>query len=195
MRVSCALFVCLVALAPLQGARAGDVRREGNALYFTGAVMPGDEALFQRKAAEGPVARVFFNSPGGYITPALAIARMIRRLNATTVVDGGNSICVSACTLMFVGGVARHYFNADGRVDGSNVGSPYGLGYHEASRYNDIGQRVASTQGDEALAAGYAEFGVPQAAQLLRKAVNSQIYMISGLTALSMGVATSLNRP
>ena len=195
MRLSSALLVFFVALAPLKGACAGEVRREGTTLVFTGAVMPGDEARFQQKAAEGPVARVTFNSPGGSIGVAWAIARMIRRLNAVTVVDGARTVCLSACTLMFVGGVARHYFNADGRVDGINAGSPYGLGYHEASRFNDIGQRVASAQGDDAMAAAYAELGVPQAAQFLRKAVSSQIYMVSGVTALSLGIATSLNRP
>ena len=195
MRLSSALLVFFAALAPLNGACAGEIRREGTTLVFTGAVMPGDEVQFQRKAGEGPVTRVSFNSPGGGIGAAWAIARMIRGLNATTLVDGGRSICYSACTLMFVGGVARHYFNADGRVDGINAGSPYGLGYHEASRFNDIGQRVASAQGDDAMAAAYAELGVPQAAQFLRKAVNSQIYIVSGVTALSLGIATSLNRP
>jgi hypothetical protein len=195
MRFSSAVFALLLALVSLNPAAAGDVRREGAILFFSGTVMPGDEAQFQRKAAEGPVARVAFNSSGGAIGAAWAIARMIRRLNAKTSVDGASAVCLSACTLMFVGGVARHYFNADGRVDGINTGYSHGLGYHEASRYNDIGQREASSQGNDALAAAYAEFGVPQAGQLVRKAVNSQIYMVSGVTALSMGIATSLTRP
>ena len=195
MRLSSVLLFFFVALAPLNGACAGELRREGTTLVFTGSVMPGDEVQFQRKAAEGPVARVSVNSPGGSIGVAWAIARMIRGLSATTLVDGGKSICYSACTLMFVGGVARHYFNADGRVDGINAGSPYGLGYHEASRFNDIGQREASSQGNDAMARAYEEFGVPRAGQLVRKAVSSQIYMVSGVTALSLGIATSLNRP
>ena len=164
-------------------------------LYLLAGADSGDVGVFEVKAAEGPVARVAFNSSGGAIGAAWAIARMIRRLNAKTSVDGASAVCLSACTLMFVGGVARHYFNADGRVDGINTGYSHGLGYHEASRYNDIGQREASSQGNDALAAAYAEFGVPQAGQLVRKAVNSQIYMVSGVTALSMGIATSLTRP
>ena len=195
MRVSSAVLICLFALAPLTRADAGEIRREGGALLFTGAVMPGDEVRFQQKAAEGPVARVSFDSPGGSIGSAWVIARMIRRLNAMTTVDGAKAVCLSACTLMFVGGVTRHYFNADGRVDGINAGPPYGLGYHEASRFNDIGQWEASSQGNDALVMAYEEFGVPRAGQLVRKAVSSQIYMVSGVTALSLGIATSLNRP
>ena len=195
MRLTTPLLGLLVALACQRVAGAGEIRREGTTLVFNGAILPGDEVQFQRKASEGPVARVILNSPGGVIATAWAIARQIRSLRATTVVDGGKSVCLSACTLIFVGGGARHYFNADGRADGIMASSPYGLGYHEASLVNANGQRQASATGNDMLAAAYEEFGVPKAAQLVRKSISSQIYMISGVTALSLGIATSLNPP
>ena len=67
MRLTSALLGIFVALAPLTGACAGEVLREGTTLVFTGSVMPGDEVQFQRRAGEGPVARVSFHSPGGSI--------------------------------------------------------------------------------------------------------------------------------
>ena len=195
MRLSTPLLGLFLVLACPQGAGAGEIRREGATLVFTGVIVPGDEAQFQRKASEGPVSRVILNSPGGVISTAWSIARQIRSLKAATVVDGSRSVCLSACTLVFVGGAARHYFNADGRADGIRASSPYGLGYHEASLVNANGQRQASAAGNDMLAAAYGEFGVPKAAQLVRKSISSQIYMISGVTALSLGIATSLVAP
>ena len=195
MRLSTPLLGLLLVLACQQVAGAGEIRREGTTLVFSGAILPGDEVQFQRRASEGPVARVVLNSPGGVITTAWSIAREIRSLRATTVVDGSKSVCLSACTLIFVGGGARHYFNADGRADGIQASSPYGLGYHEASLINANGQRQASAAGNDMLATAYEEFGVPRAAQLVRKSISSQIYMISGVTALSLGIATSLVTP
>jgi hypothetical protein len=195
MWLSTLLLGLILVLAGQQAAGAGEIRREGTTLVFSGPILPGDEVQFQRKAAEGAVARVILNSPGGVIATAWAMARQIRSLRATTVVDGSRSVCLSACTVVFVGGGARHYFNADGRADGIKASSPYGLGYHEASLVNANGQRQASATGNDMLAAAYEEFGVPKAAQLVRKSISSQIYMISGVTALSLGIATSLNPP
>lgn len=65
----------------------------------------------------GPGTRIFFLSPGGNLVAGLALGREIRKAGFTTVVGlprGGKafapierSLCASACTFAFLGGVSR----------------------------------------------------------------------------------------
>ena len=107
------------------------------------------------------------------------------------------SRCASACTAIFTGGVRRYYLNAQSIVDGK-PGQNRGLGFHEASNWGGgrFGtNRQSSYQGSAMMMAAYREMGVPGAAALVDRAKYTSIYWVSGATALSLGVATSLNKP
>ncbi len=169
----------------------------GNAVLISGPVRLGDNVRFDEFMAQ-PAARnaqVFIlNSPGGTIGVALHIAREIRKRRGTTVADG-RSVCESACTVMFAGGVNRHYINTGGLQDRLG-GARGGLGFHEGNNANADGRgRRYSGGASQAMANAYYELGVGAAASFMVKANDRQMYRISGATALSAGIATSLSQP
>jgi len=101
-------------LAPLpqpEGAMAQPMTFElvgGGRLMATGTITPG---IWKNFAAEAErhseyIRTVVLNSPGGSVTDALAMGRLIREKRFATEVEAGK-YCVSSCPLVFAGGVDR----------------------------------------------------------------------------------------
>ncbi len=80
----------------------------GQALYVRGAILPGDDARFERRLDElpEPPRRIALHSPGGAVTTALTIGRSIRARSIATHVLAEDA-CVSACPFLLAGGVER----------------------------------------------------------------------------------------
>jgi hypothetical protein len=178
-------------------AHALEFSLRGNAVVISGPVKLGDNVRFDEFMAQPAAqnARVFIlNSTGGTIGIALHIAREIRKRRGATVADG-RTTCESACTVMFAGGVSRHYVNTGGLQDRLG-GARGGLGFHEGNNANSDGRgRQYSGGASQAMANAYYEMGIGTAAGLMVKANDRQMYRISGQTALSTGIATSLSPP
>lgn len=80
----------------------------GGKLMATGTITPGiSEAFAAEVAKRGDyIKTVVLNSPGGSVTDALAMGRLIREKNFATEVESGK-YCASSCPLVFAGGVER----------------------------------------------------------------------------------------
>ncbi len=194
----CALAVLPAAASP---ALALDISARGADIFLNGPINLGDHAKFERFMMENhgqSFRTVHLNSPGGWSSDMREIARDIRKARLNTAVDGSRAICASACTVLFAAGVQRFYHGADkvpegvGRADMSP-----GLGYHGASNSLSTIQMSGFSPGagTQQIINLYYEFGSSSAARLATKAEPSQLYRVSGPTALSMGIATSLDRP
>jgi hypothetical protein len=81
----------------------------GGKLMATGTITPGiSEAFAAEIGKRGDyIKTVVLNSPGGSVTDALAMGRLIRERKFATEVEAGK-YCASSCPLVFVGGVERH---------------------------------------------------------------------------------------
>ena len=102
----------LVPLPQPDGAMAGPMTFElvsGGKLMATGTITPGISQAFAAEVGKRGdyVKAVVLNSPGGSVTDALAMGRLIRERKFATEVEAGR-YCVSSCPLMFAGGVERH---------------------------------------------------------------------------------------
>jgi hypothetical protein len=101
-------------LAPLpqsEGALAKPMTFElggGGRLMASGTITPGVSQSFAAEAERHSeyVRTVVLNSPGGSVTDALAMGRLIREKGFATEVEAGK-YCVSSCPLVFAGGVDR----------------------------------------------------------------------------------------
>ena len=81
---------------------------EMSALLFDGQVGPNAATNFKTMLVEYPdIKIVAFNSPGGYVAPALEIAEEIHLRGINTVIMDDN-ICYSACAFMFMAGRTRY---------------------------------------------------------------------------------------
>ena len=101
------MAVLAFAAAPCAGAM--DFRIAGNELHLSGRVVGDELAMLKDLEDEHPgVIRtvVFRNSPGGDAWTGYRVGERIRDNGWRTVVIGA---CVSACTLMFLGGSSRHF--------------------------------------------------------------------------------------
>lgn len=80
----------------------------GGKLVATGTITPGiSEAFAAEVARRGDyIKSVALNSPGGSVSDALAMGRLIREKKFATEVEAGK-YCASSCPLMFFGGVER----------------------------------------------------------------------------------------
>jgi hypothetical protein len=80
----------------------------GGRLMATGTITPGIWKNFAVEAERHSeyIRTVVLNSPGGSVTDALAMGRLIREKRFATEVEAGK-YCVSSCPLMFAGGVDR----------------------------------------------------------------------------------------
>lgn len=177
------------------GAAALDIARNGATLHLSGRIVSGDDLRFRDALAQGAPKLVTLDSRGGYIDAAYGIAREIRKLGAATMIDASRARCTSACTLIFAGGRARHYVNAERIADGLQRGDAKGLGYHEGNAWAASGRREQSGRASAKMIGGYYEFGSSSAASFVTKAGFREMYFVSGATALSSGLATSLARP
>src|ERR1700712_3065412 len=88
-----------------------DLVGEGK-LIATGTITPGMSASFAEEVSKhGDYIRtVVLNSPGGSVSDALAMGRLIREKKFATEVEAGK-YCASSCPLMFAGGVERRAGN------------------------------------------------------------------------------------
>jgi hypothetical protein len=80
----------------------------GGKLMATGTITPGiSEAFAAEVGKRGDyIKTVALNSPGGSVTDALAMGRLIREKKFATEVEAGK-YCASSCPLVFAGGLER----------------------------------------------------------------------------------------
>ena len=80
----------------------------GGKLMATGTITPGiSEAFAAEVGKRGDyIKTVALNSPGGSVTDALAMGRLIREKKFATEVEAGK-YCASSCPLVFAGGIER----------------------------------------------------------------------------------------
>jgi hypothetical protein len=81
----------------------------GGKLMATGTITPGLSEAFAAEVSKRDdyIKTVVLNSPGGSVTDALAMGRLIREKKFATEVEAGK-YCASSCPLLFAGGVERH---------------------------------------------------------------------------------------
>lgn len=80
---------------------------EGN-VSAIGRIEPGTARDFERYLNEQTgVKKVHLHSPGGSVSDAIAMARLIRKQNIATEVPN-NAYCASSCPLLFAGGTERY---------------------------------------------------------------------------------------
>ncbi len=187
-----ALCVAMTCALP---AHALEIVRRGDAIVLSGQINPGDDFRFRDEViAKGAPRSVILDSTGGHVLSAYEIGRLVRSKGMKTIVDAGQMRCVSACTLIFAAGVQRHYVNANFADQAVAPADGRGLGYHEglsfvAGRWQQAGSATAY------MIEGYYEFGSSKAASLITRASVRQMYYVSGTSALSLGLATSLTLP
>jgi hypothetical protein len=80
----------------------------GGKLMATGTITPGISEAFSAEIGKRGdyIKTVVLNSPGGSVTDALAMGRLIREKKFATEVEAGK-YCASSCPLVFAGGVER----------------------------------------------------------------------------------------
>lgn len=80
----------------------------GGKLMASGSITPGISAIFAAEIAKRGdyIKTVVLNSPGGSVTDALAMGRLIREKKFATEVEAGK-YCASSCPLVFAGGIER----------------------------------------------------------------------------------------
>jgi hypothetical protein len=80
----------------------------GGKLIAIGTITPGISASFAAEVAKRGdyIKTVVLNSPGGSVTDALAMGRLIREKKFATEVEPGK-YCASSCPLVFAGGIER----------------------------------------------------------------------------------------
>jgi hypothetical protein len=110
----------LMPLPQPEGATAQPMTFElvgGGKLMATGTITPGSSEGFAAEVGRHSeyIKTVVLNSPGGSVTDALAMGRLIRARNFATEVEPGK-YCVSSCPLVFAGGVERR------AGDGATIG-------------------------------------------------------------------------
>jgi hypothetical protein len=178
---------------------AASFSQSGATAAISGAIDDGDDFrlnAFLRRPEAAQIKVIYLNSPGGYVYAAYKMSEAIRAARLSTAVDASHAICASACTALFVAGVQRYYLNAQSLADGSRQGR--GLGFHSASDWNGgamHANRESSQVGNGMLAYVYREMGASGASDLVKRADYTGVYWVSGQTALSLNVATSLGRP
>ncbi len=79
---------------------------DGTVTLLRGAIAPGDGARIGAALRADPPDRVGFDSPGGSVSDALEIGRVLRALDLPTRIDA-EAVCFSACPYAFAGGTAR----------------------------------------------------------------------------------------
>ena len=178
-------------LGMLGGGEAAEITRSGSTVAVRGRIEAGDDLKFAAIAPQGSYRAVDLSSVGGSLSAAGPIARSIKAAGATTVYDASRGPCSSACTILFVAGARRHYVNAGSIREGIGGQGKRGLGFHEARAY-EPGNGGRAMAGMSAL---YYEMGSPAAAELSTRSPSRTAYYISGATAMSLGIATGLDRP
>ena len=192
-------FLAAAALCALAGAPAPAaaiyLSRSGDTATLSGSFAPGDDKVFADFLGPGPAPRVLYrNSYGGEIGSAIGIGRLVRKARLTTAMRAESEVCDSACTMVFIAGVKRHYIHGERVAEG--IGSFTGLGFHPAHRRgNRIRPSIKSEEASDLVNRFYAEMGAPQAADLVARAMINSVFRPNGATSLRMKIATSLAEP
>jgi hypothetical protein len=167
------------------------------AAYLSGAFDRGDEVVFAKFLAQPrarPIRTIWLDSRGGTLVSAMIIGMMARRARLTTAMRADSGVCDSACTLVFAGGVRRHYVNGNSVFEG--LSSQSGLGFHGANiRGNAAQAPIKSNTGTALMNRYYATMGMPAVANLIAQSAINTVYRPSGATALRLRIATSLAEP
>jgi rhodanese-related sulfurtransferase/ATP-dependent protease ClpP protease subunit len=100
-----AVFCALTSHAAI----AMTVEVHGNQVFATGPVEDDLRKFEEAFAKPGVETVVFVNSPGGDGWTALRVGRLIAEKRYTTVIAGS---CISACSIMFMGGKHRRFSDA-----------------------------------------------------------------------------------
>jgi hypothetical protein len=103
----------------------------GGRLMANGTIVPGTAMLFAAEVEKrgSYVTTVVLASPGGSVSDALAMGRLIREKKFTTEVEGGH-YCASSCPLVLAGGSVRR------------VGTKAAVGVHQVSAIAPGGARA-----------------------------------------------------
>ena len=123
----------------------------GGRLMATGTITPGISETFAAEIAKRGdyIKTVVLNSPGGSVTDALAMGRLIRERNFATEIEPGK-YCASSCPLLFAGGSERRA--GDKAVLGVHqvaaVGAAGGLPRDEMNVAQNISARCQRYLGD-----------------------------------------------
>src|SRR5262245_8249449 len=155
-------------LLPAMKAEAMEYHVAGNELHLSGRVTGDELALLKDVEAAHPGAIdtvVFRNSPGGDAWSGYRVGERIRDNGWRTVVIGA---CISACTLMYLGGRSRH-FGAATRPE-----RVY-LAFHGPSSRNFIDNHAVAPRGRPAIRSWILErTGGRADATLLERFVNNE---------------------
>jgi len=100
----------------------------GGRLMATGTITRGSSEAFAAEVGKRGdyIKTVVLNSPGGSVSDALAMGRLIREKNFATEVEAGK-YCASSCPLMFAGGVERR------------AGDKAAIGVHQVAAISSAG--------------------------------------------------------
>lgn len=196
MRRLAAGLAAVLALNPPAQATLYITERDG-AAYLSGLFEKADVesfAAFLADAGKRGIRVIYLDSLGGEVVAGIAMGKLIRKAGLATAVDAGRARCDSACTLIFAGGVRRHYIGGGDVYEGFSGRG--GLGYHPAhSRDGSWTRAEASAKGTAMMAAHYRAMGQPGATEMMRRAGFSSTYRPSGATALALRIATTLDAP
>ena len=188
------LTACLAAAAPAKAISLSEANGEAR---LVGTFDKDDEKLFAAflaKPRAAPLRVLWLDSRGGAILPAIAIGLMARKARLTTAMRADAATCDSACTLVFAGGVRRHYVNGGSVFEG--LSSLSGLGFHGANIRGDaVRPTIASDRGTQLMNAYYKLMGMPGAGELASRAAINTVFRPSGATALRLRIATGLGEP
>ena len=123
----------------------------GGRLMATGTITPGISESFAAEVGKRGdyIKTVVLNSPGGSVTDALAMGRLIREKKFATEVEAGK-YCASSCPLMFAGGSERRAGDnaAIGVHQVASLSSPNALPRDEMSAAQNISARCQRYLGD-----------------------------------------------
>ena len=128
--------------AEMRGRMTFDLTANGR-LMATGVISPGTARIFANEVAKrgSYIKAVVLQSPGGSVSDALAMGRLIRERKFTTEVPSGR-YCASACPLVFAGGVRRY------------AGANAAIGVHEVAAFgNDSMSGAAGLQHGQQISA------------------------------------------
>jgi len=169
---------------------------DGSAI-LRGRINAGDDkafAAFLSQPRARAIRTIWLDSGGGSVAAGIAIGKAVRQARLTTAVDAQRAVCDSACTLVFAGGVRRHYVNSAIVFEGNSALN--GLGFHPSSLRGDAQRSTTkSARGTNQMIAHYRAMGTSAAAQFMQRAAINTLFRPSGATALRARVATSLASP
>jgi hypothetical protein len=161
-----AIAALLALAAPAVGAQ---IARYDNNVFIIGPIASQDYAAFLRTATP-ETTTIYLNSPGGILSEAIVIGRLVRERKYETIVPE-NAICSSGCALIWFAGVKR-------RLDGR-------LGLHSAREQSGI----TSEPGNALMAAFLREMGMSELmARLPSRVVPGDMWWFDAIGLAELGV-------